>query len=107
MGIINFNKTPKHQRFNYIPRYWDEAKEDLQERVRIAQGDPGNAEMAKSRIQAGLRRRYSRQQVGKLAQGAEKARAVRLFVIIGILCLMTYFFLQSDMISKLISTFAG
>ncbi len=27
-----FNKTPSHQRFNYIPRYYDPVKEEMKER---------------------------------------------------------------------------
>lgn len=27
-----FTKTPAHQRFNYVPRYWDPKKEEMMER---------------------------------------------------------------------------
>ncbi|MFM7858671.1 MAG: hypothetical protein ACKO96_43820 [Flammeovirgaceae bacterium] len=34
MKIISlFTKAPQHQRFNYIPRYYDPAKEEMEERV--------------------------------------------------------------------------
>jgi len=34
MGIPSFFRTPKPKPFNYIPRYYDEQKEDLEERIR-------------------------------------------------------------------------
>jgi hypothetical protein len=34
MKIISlFTKAPQHQRFNYVPRYYDPAKEEMKERV--------------------------------------------------------------------------
>jgi len=34
MGIPRFFSTPKPKQFNYIPRYYDEQKEALEERIR-------------------------------------------------------------------------
>jgi len=51
------SKVPKHQRFEYQPRYYDPKKEDLQRRVAAAQGNAGNnPEAMKGRISSSLRR---------------------------------------------------
>lgn len=102
MGFISFNKTPKHQRFNYIPRYYDADKEDLDERVRLAKGEAGDADLAKSRIRSGFKRRS---RAGSTSTSAKSA--IRLFLIIAILVLFTYMILTSDSILRLIESFAG
>jgi hypothetical protein len=102
MGFISFNKTPKHQRFNYIPRYYDADKEDLDERVRLAKGEAGDADLAKSRIRSGFKRRS---RAGSTSNSAKSA--IRLFLIIAILVLFTYMILTSDSILNLIESFAG
>lgn len=102
MGFISFNRTPKHQRFNYVPRYYDEDKEDLQERVRLAKGEAGNADLAKSRIRSGFKRRS---RAGTSNPSAKSA--IRLMLIIAILVLFTYMILTSDSILRLIESFSG
>ncbi len=89
---LNIFKVPKHQRYNYIPRHWDPDKEDLQERVDSASGvastDP---EKMKSRIVGGMRRRGGHH--GSVQKEAVRRANIRLLGIIGILILLTYFFL--------------
>jgi len=51
------SKVPKHQRFEYQPRYYDPKKEDLKRRVASAKGNAGNnPDAMKGRISSGLRR---------------------------------------------------
>ena len=59
MALLRFFKTPKHQQFEYKPRYWDPNKEELQKRLDLIRktGD-GDPEAMKTRISAGLRRQY-------------------------------------------------
>ena len=102
MGFISFNKTPKHQRFNYVPRYYDADKEDLEERVRLAKGEAGNADLTKSRIRSGFKRRS---RAGSTNPSAKTA--VRFLLIIAILVLFTYLILTSNSIVRLIESFAG
>lgn len=60
MALFKFGKTVKHQRFNYIPRYYDPAKEELQERIRAAKGLGGDdAEAMKQRIRRSIRSKGS------------------------------------------------
>jgi len=51
------SRVPKHQRFEYTPRYYNPKKEDLERRVAAAKGNAGsNPEAMKGRISSGLRR---------------------------------------------------
>lgn len=100
MSFIRFNKVPKHQKFNYVPRFWDEAKEDLDARVRIAKGDKADAELAKARIQSGFKRRS---RAGSTT--ASRSSTLRLLAIIAILLMLTYLFLVSTTIQQMIEAF--
>jgi len=57
MAIFSIFKTPKHQKYKYIPRFYDPDKEDLERRLEKAKkmrtDDP---EGMKMRISSGLRR---------------------------------------------------
>lgn len=58
MALLRFFRPPKHQRYEYRPRYYDPAKEDLKERLRLADRKKSNdAESTKARIAAGFGRR--------------------------------------------------
>lgn len=37
--IFSFFKTPRHQRFNYAPRYWNPEEEERQERLKKLRGE--------------------------------------------------------------------
>ncbi len=53
----NLFRTPKHKKFQYTPRYYDEQKEELKERVRRAEKRAEDTEDArKERIKTGMRR---------------------------------------------------
>ncbi len=55
----NLFRTPKHQRYDYKPRYWDEEKELLEKRLkRIEMLQQDGAEAMKARIASGMRRGY-------------------------------------------------
>ncbi len=56
-GFRFFFRVPKHQKFDYKPRYWDPRKEELAERLeRIDSLQRGGVEGAKARISGGFRR---------------------------------------------------
>jgi hypothetical protein len=64
MALIRLFKTPKHNRFQYNPRYYDPKQEELEERLRTARGEGANdTEAMKARISSGFRKRHSRQKV--------------------------------------------
>jgi len=49
--IVSFFKTPKHQRFNYTPRYYNPEEEERQERIRRARGEVLTGDTSVKRIQ--------------------------------------------------------
>jgi len=93
MALLRFSKLPKHQRYEYKPRYWNPEKEELEERLKqIEQLKGGNAEGMKARIQSGLRR-------GSVSRGSHRRQAqvrrsnfVLFAVVLGLLA-MCYVFL--------------
>ncbi|NND09103.1 MAG: hypothetical protein HKN87_22250 [Saprospiraceae bacterium] len=58
MALFSFFKTPRHQKFKYIPRYYDPQKERLEEILANARGEgTGETELVKSRIAASFQRK--------------------------------------------------
>lgn len=91
MGFLRLFKPPKHQQFNYKPRYWDPRQEEAEERrKRIEQLEQGGVEAIKTRISGGFRKG-----AGGAAAGSYRSARVRrsnrtlLLVMIGIL-ILTY-----------------
>lgn len=81
MAMINFFKTPKHQRFGYIPRYWNPEKEELMERVERAKKlKAGDTEAIKSSIRGGFKTRGG--YVQNNARGRQNARSNMILVIV-------------------------
>ena len=93
MALIRLFKVPKHRKYEYKPRYWDQQKEDLKERLRrIEEAKQGNTEGMRDRIRAGLRQ--SRARDYQSMRTATIQTNVRLLVIIGILIAATYYILN-------------
>lgn len=60
MALFKFFKVPKHQRYDYKPRYYDPKKEELEQRLKhIKDSKNGSVEAAKARIANRMRRGYS------------------------------------------------
>lgn len=91
---FGFGKRVTPRQFDYIPRHYDEAKENLQSRVEQHKGDLSDEEKVKSRIKSGMRQKY----YGDASFRAQQTRKsnLRLVYIIIILCLITYLILASD-----------
>ncbi len=92
MALIRFNKLPKHQRYEYRPRYWNPEKEELEDRIRAAEERKGGGKDAmKARISSGLRRGY---QKDKRAQKQQVLRSnIILLAVIAFLAILSYLFL--------------
>lgn len=76
-------KTAKHQRFEYIPRYYDAVKEDIENRTALIESDlnyqkKGNIDPDR-KMSIHFERRYTEKKSNKL-----------LFLIIGTLFLVAY-----------------
>ncbi len=92
MAIFNFFKTAKHQKYKYIPRYYDPNKEELMQRYKHAKLKASDSpEAVKARISDGLRRKqrgngaYRKQQVLR--------SNLILLAVIAFLVFSTFFFL--------------
>lgn len=60
MSFFKSAKTPKPQSFNYIPRYYDPRKEDLERRIKAQQASGADStEAMKTRITTNLRHRIT------------------------------------------------
>ncbi len=96
MALLNFFKVPRHQQFEYRPRFWDPDKEAMEERLReiekLKNKDP---EAIKARIASGFRRG------GGYHQGAWRARTRQtrrsnmiLLLLVVVLLVLSYIFLN-------------
>ena len=92
MGILNFMRTPKHQRFDYKPRHFDADKDELEER--LAKYKKGNDKTSSAK--KGISRGFARKSGGGYRGGKEYGRSnKRLVVILLILIALSYYFLVS------------
>lgn len=104
MAFFSFGKRVRNQRFTYLPRYYDPAKEDLESRLRMA-SDEASPELTKMRIKDGLRRRSKGAK--EIEKKSNKRSNIRLLLIVGILVLVTYYFLTSDGLLLFIESMSG
>lgn len=91
MGFINFGSRIKHRKFDYIPRYYDQAKEEREELMKRYTGkatDLSDTELAKTRIRAGFKRRYNyKSDATKNQQIRSLAIVLMVAIMLGILIL--------------------
>ena len=81
MALLRFFKTPKHQRFGYIPRYWNPEKEELMERVdRAKRRGQGDTEAIKSSIRGSFKTRGG--YVANNSRARQTARSNMILVIV-------------------------
>jgi len=96
MGFLSFGKRPKHRTFDYIPRYYDPEKEELQERLRKYKTDPdaqsNSAELAKQRIRGGFRR--NSRASSEATKIANRRSNMRLLMVLASLLLMSIYFIN-------------
>ena len=85
----NVRNTPKG--FDYKPRYYDERKESLEQRIRLIEVEVAEenreAEIAKVRIQSKMQAKFAR----KSGSRADRGRSLRLVIILGILLVLASF----------------
>lgn len=88
MAIPSFFRTYRPKEFNYIPRYYDEQKEDLEERIRGIEREMGakKGDAYRPTIRKGQMSNYFRRTKRK----AQKQSNIRLIVILLILFFISY-----------------
>lgn len=89
MAIPSFFRTHKPKPFNYIPRYYDEQKEQLEERIRDIEREMGvkDGKAYRLTIRKGHMGNYFKRKQRKTQQQS----TIRLIIIIIILCLISYY----------------
>jgi len=103
MLSFGFGKRPKHKKFGYVPRFYDEERERLQQHVDQYKGDVSNQDKVKQRISSGLRQRY----VGNedYRKSNVKKSNLRILYILGILIFVSYMILTSNRIQSILESF--
>ncbi len=92
MALLSFFKTPKHQQFEYKPRYWNPRKEELERRLDLVhKSQEGNPDAMKARISTGLRRQYQSDSKSRSQQNFR--RSMLLIAVIVALIFISYLFL--------------
>ena len=94
MALLRFFKVPKHQQYEYKPRYWDPRKEELEDRLkRIDKIKGRDAEAVKARLSGGFRRGFEATGVKRSRRGQVMRSNLILVGIIVILLLLSYLLL--------------
>jgi hypothetical protein len=98
---IVFFKTPKPRKFNYMPRYYDPEKEEMDKRKKelglIGEGDHHE------NLRAAMRRRWRTD----AHQRADRYNAIRIILYLFILFVAVYLFFFTDIIGQMLSIFSG
>jgi hypothetical protein len=103
---IGFGSKIKPRTFDFVPRYYDPAKEELQERLKKYEGtstQEGDLENLKSRIRTNLRMKHYGDANLRSSQVAKSN--IRLLYIIIVLGLAAYLLLSSNKIISLLEAF--
>lgn len=102
MAFLNFGKRIKNRKFEYVPRHYDQEKEELEKRLgryKSAEGDP---ELTKERIRGSFRKKY-RFEDDYTSKSQKRSNRI-LFGTLVVLLLITYVFL-TEYLPKIIASF--
>ncbi len=92
MALLRFYKLPKHQKYEYKPRFWDPKKEEMEERLRqIDAVKEGDTEAIKARLSANFRKGYANDTRFRSRQVMRSN--LLLLGIIAILVVLSYLFI--------------
>ncbi len=88
MALPSFFKINKHKEFNFIPRYYDSQKENLDKRIKSIEQEMGvkEGEAYRPTIRKGQMTNYFNRKKGK----AQKQSNIRLIIIVIVLFLISY-----------------
>ena len=89
MALPSFFKINKNRRFNFIPRYYDPQKENLEKRIRSIEQEMGvkEGEAYRPSLRKGQMTNYFNRKRDK----AQKQSNIRLIIIFIVLFLISYF----------------
>ena len=99
---FGFGKRIKPRTFDYIPRFYDEKKDELESRLDKYEGDVTEDAKVKERIKSGLRSQY--QGNAEFRSSEVRKSNLRLLYIIITLILVSILILRTDRISNFINS---
>lgn len=105
MVSFGFGKKPKHRKFDYLPRYYDEDKERLEQTLNSYKGEARNEQKVKARISSGLRQRYRGND--EYRRSSNKKSNLRIVYILIVLFFISYMILSSSGIQRFIEGLEG
>ncbi|MBV6655288.1 MAG: hypothetical protein KI786_16085 [Mameliella sp.] len=95
MALFKFSKLPRHQQYQYKPRFWNPEKEDLEERLKRAEEmKSGDTEGVKARLSGSFRRGYQKAEDNRFRQRQVKRSNMVLLGVIALLILFSYLFIS-------------
>jgi hypothetical protein len=95
---FSFFKVPQHKRFEYIPRIWDPAKEEREERLRRIQEEMGIVNNTSDgrpyipNIRGSFRKEYEQNKKSKKQFNHNKIRSYIVICTILLLCIIFFYF---------------
>ena len=99
MGLFKIFKTPNPNQYNYIPRYWDPAKEEKAARLRYLESlskENPDIEDVKNRMSGGFRKKNFTNNPSVRKKAVYKSNMILICTII-ILFLLTYIILYVNL----------
>ena len=103
MGIFMFHR-PEMPKFNYIPRYYNPEKEELEKRKAALGLDSNLSDSEKLRVQ--MRQRWGRiNEDGREKKSRSAAGTLRYAVIFGIAAVLIYFIFFTPLVENFITMF--
>ena len=102
MGFFMFHR-PEMPKFNYIPRYYDPEKEELEKRKAAMGLDSNLSDSDRLRIQ--MRKKWGRIGDDGRAKRNSSAKTLRYVVIFGFAALAIYFIFFTPLVENFITMF--
>ncbi len=96
MGIPSLFKTPRHRQFNYRPLYYNQQKEELQERIRKIEQEMGVKKPDESGYRTGIQRGQMRGHF-RDTKRLKKQSNVRLLIILLALFALAYYLVYNNL----------
>ena len=93
MSFIRFGKKIENRQFDYIPRFYDPDKEELEQRLKRYNASPGDTDLAKVRIKGGFRRAY-RTDNSYTSNSQKRSNRILMVTLIGLVAL-SYVFIMN------------
>ena len=87
MAFLKFGKRIKNRSFDYVPRFYDQEKEELEKRLsRYRKPDDDNTELTKERIRGSFRKTYRVKD-----EYTSKTQKRSNYILLGTLVLLIFF----------------